>query len=75
MSRNHADAVPGSGLARDYPPQRRFAWRYVLPAVRFLPGVNSTRMPSRAVKRRLRARTITHNPPNRGRVEQKVDET
>jgi len=43
--------MPGSGLARDYPPLRRFAWRYVLPALRFLPGVNSTRMPSRVMKR------------------------
>ena len=34
--------MPGSGLARDYPPLQRFAWRYVLPALRFLPGVNST---------------------------------
>jgi hypothetical protein len=43
--------MPGSGLARDYPPLQWFAWRYVLPALRFLPGVNSTRMPSRVMKR------------------------
>jgi NAD(P)-dependent dehydrogenase (short-subunit alcohol dehydrogenase family) len=35
--------MPGSGLARDYPPLQRFAWRYVLPALRFLPQVRSTR--------------------------------
>lgn len=34
--------MPGSGLGRDYPPLQRFAWRYVMPALRFLPGVNST---------------------------------
>ena len=35
--------MPGSGLGRDYSPLQRFAWRYVLPALRVLPGVNSTR--------------------------------
>lgn len=35
--------MPGSGLARDYPPVQRFAWRFVLPALRFLPQVRSTR--------------------------------
>jgi NAD(P)-dependent dehydrogenase (short-subunit alcohol dehydrogenase family) len=39
--------MPGSGLARDYPPLQRFAWRYVLPALSFLPGVNSTRTSGR----------------------------
>jgi light-dependent protochlorophyllide reductase len=39
--------MPGSGLARDYPPLQWFAWRYVLPALRFLPGVNSTRTSGR----------------------------
>jgi len=39
--------MPGSGLGRDYPPLQRFAWRYVLPALRFLPGVNSTRTSGR----------------------------
>jgi light-dependent protochlorophyllide reductase len=33
--------MPGSGLGRDYPPLQRFAWRYVLPTLRFLPGVSS----------------------------------
>lgn len=35
--------MPGSGLARDYSPVQRFAWRFVLPALRVLPGVRSTR--------------------------------
>ncbi len=35
--------MPGSGLARDYPPIQRWAWRYVLPLLRVLPNVNSTR--------------------------------
>jgi NAD(P)-dependent dehydrogenase (short-subunit alcohol dehydrogenase family) len=35
--------MPGSGLARDYPPLQRFAWRFILPALRFLPQVRSTR--------------------------------
>jgi light-dependent protochlorophyllide reductase len=39
--------MPGSGLGRDYPPLQRFAWRYVLPALRLLPGVNSTRTSGR----------------------------
>jgi len=26
--------MPGSGLARDYPPLQRFAWRFLLPALR-----------------------------------------
>jgi NAD(P)-dependent dehydrogenase (short-subunit alcohol dehydrogenase family) len=34
--------MPGSGLGRDHSPLQRFAWRYVLPALRVLPGVNST---------------------------------
>ncbi len=34
--------MPGSGLARDYPPLQRLVWRYVLPALRVLPGVRST---------------------------------
>jgi NAD(P)-dependent dehydrogenase (short-subunit alcohol dehydrogenase family) len=33
--------MPGSGLARDYPPVQRFAWRFVLPVLRFLPQVRS----------------------------------
>jgi NAD(P)-dependent dehydrogenase (short-subunit alcohol dehydrogenase family) len=39
--------MPGSGLARDYPPMQRLAWRYVLPALRILPGVRSTRTSGR----------------------------
>ena len=34
--------MPGSGLARDYPPMVRLAWRYLMPALRVLPGVHST---------------------------------
>lgn len=39
--------MPGSGLARDYPPLQRLAWRYLLPALRVLPGVHSTRTSGR----------------------------
>lgn len=39
--------MPGSGLARDYSPLQRLAWRYVLPALRFLPGINSTKTSGR----------------------------
>jgi NAD(P)-dependent dehydrogenase (short-subunit alcohol dehydrogenase family) len=39
--------MPGSGLARDYPPLQRLAWRYLLPALRVLPGVRSTRRSGR----------------------------
>jgi light-dependent protochlorophyllide reductase len=35
--------MPGSGLARDYAPWQRFAWRFVLPLMRVLPHVHSTR--------------------------------
>ncbi len=35
--------MPGSGLARDYPPLHRLGWRYLLPALRILPQVHSTR--------------------------------
>jgi light-dependent protochlorophyllide reductase len=35
--------MPGSGLARDYSPIGRWAWRYLFPALRVLPNVNSTR--------------------------------
>lgn len=35
--------MPGSGLARDYPTVQRLAWRFVLPALRVLPGIRSTR--------------------------------
>jgi light-dependent protochlorophyllide reductase len=39
--------MPGSGLARDYPPMQRLAWRYLFPALRVLPGVRSTRASGR----------------------------
>jgi NAD(P)-dependent dehydrogenase (short-subunit alcohol dehydrogenase family) len=39
--------MPGSGLARDYPPLQRFAWRFLLPALRVLPAVRSTRTSGR----------------------------
>jgi NAD(P)-dependent dehydrogenase (short-subunit alcohol dehydrogenase family) len=39
--------MPGSGLARDYPPLQRLAWRYLLPPLRVLPGVHSTRTSGR----------------------------
>ena len=35
--------MPGSGLARDYQPVQRLAWRFLLPALRILPFVHSTR--------------------------------
>ena len=35
--------MPGSGLARDYSAIGRWAWRYVLPLLRVLPNVNSSR--------------------------------
>lgn len=39
--------MPGSGLARDYPPLQRLTWRFLLPALRVLPGVHSTRTSGR----------------------------
>ena len=39
--------MPGSGLARDYSAAGRWAWRYVFPLLRILPGVNSTRTSGR----------------------------
>jgi NAD(P)-dependent dehydrogenase (short-subunit alcohol dehydrogenase family) len=35
--------MPGSGLARDYPPLQRIVWRFLLPALRILPQVHSMR--------------------------------
>jgi NAD(P)-dependent dehydrogenase (short-subunit alcohol dehydrogenase family) len=32
--------MPGTGLARDYRPFQKFLWNFVLPALRFIPGVN-----------------------------------
>jgi NAD(P)-dependent dehydrogenase (short-subunit alcohol dehydrogenase family) len=34
--------MPGTGLARDYRPLQKFLWKYALPALRFIPNVNST---------------------------------
>jgi NAD(P)-dependent dehydrogenase (short-subunit alcohol dehydrogenase family) len=39
--------MPGSGLARDYSTLGRLAWRYLFPALRVLPNVNSTRASGR----------------------------
>lgn len=39
--------MPGSGLARDYPPVQRWVWRYLFPVLRVLPNVNSTRTSGR----------------------------
>jgi hypothetical protein len=32
--------MPGTGLARDYGRLQRFAWRYLLPALTVVPGLN-----------------------------------
>lgn len=32
--------LPGTGRARDYPPVRAFAWRYVMPALAAVPWLN-----------------------------------
>lgn len=32
--------MPGTGLARDYSPVQAFAWRYVMPALTIVPGLN-----------------------------------
>ena len=32
--------MPGTGLARDYGPVQAFAWKYVLPALTVVPGIN-----------------------------------
>jgi light-dependent protochlorophyllide reductase len=42
--------MPGTGLARDYGKMSRFAWRFVLPALRpFVPNVNSVANSGRAL--------------------------
>jgi NAD(P)-dependent dehydrogenase (short-subunit alcohol dehydrogenase family) len=42
--------MPGTGLARDYGSLARFAWRFVLPALRpFVPNVNSAARSGRAL--------------------------
>jgi NAD(P)-dependent dehydrogenase (short-subunit alcohol dehydrogenase family) len=43
--------MPGTGLARDYGGLQRLAWRFVLPALRPLPGVSSPRAAARALAR------------------------
>jgi NAD(P)-dependent dehydrogenase (short-subunit alcohol dehydrogenase family) len=44
--------MPGSGLARDYGPLQRFAWRFLLPAMRlFMPNVNTTESSGRNLAR------------------------
>lgn len=52
--------MPGSGLARDYSPIGKLVWRYVMPVLRVLPNVNSTR----ASGRRLAA--LAHHPAFEG---------
>jgi light-dependent protochlorophyllide reductase len=39
--------MPGSGLARDYGRVQQLAWRFVLPALRVLPAVRSTKTSGR----------------------------
>ncbi len=34
--------MPGTALARDYGALQKFLWNFVLPVLRFIPGVNST---------------------------------
>lgn len=43
--------MPGTGLARDYSRAQKFIWNYALPALRFIPGVNSTRRSGRDLAR------------------------
>lgn len=44
--------MPGTGLAREYGPVQRFAWRYVLPALTpVVPGVNTTARSARNLAR------------------------
>jgi NAD(P)-dependent dehydrogenase (short-subunit alcohol dehydrogenase family) len=39
--------MPGSGLARDYGRVQQLAWRFVMPALRVLPSVRSTKISGR----------------------------
>jgi NAD(P)-dependent dehydrogenase (short-subunit alcohol dehydrogenase family) len=34
--------MPGTGLARDLPPMKQWAWNNIMPALKVLPGVSST---------------------------------
>lgn len=43
--------MPGSGLAQDFSPLMRFGWKYLMPALRLLPGVHSTAASGRALAR------------------------
>ena len=43
--------MPGTGLARDYSRAQKFIWNYALPALRFIPGVNSTSRSGRVLAR------------------------
>ncbi|MBM4266721.1 MAG: SDR family NAD(P)-dependent oxidoreductase [Deltaproteobacteria bacterium] len=43
--------MPGTGLARDYAGWQRALWRFVLPALRVLPKVNSTQASGAALAR------------------------
>ncbi len=46
--------MPGTGLARDYGRMARFAWRFVLPALRpFVPNVNSVARSGRSLANML----------------------
>jgi light-dependent protochlorophyllide reductase len=44
--------MPGTGLARDYPPYQQMAWRYLMPALTLLsPGVNTPQKSGKALAR------------------------
>jgi light-dependent protochlorophyllide reductase len=43
--------MPGTGLARDYGALQKFIWNFALPALRFIPGVNSTSRSGRELAR------------------------
>ncbi|MDJ0747199.1 MAG: SDR family NAD(P)-dependent oxidoreductase [Xenococcaceae cyanobacterium MO_167.B27] len=43
--------MPGSGLAKDYPPLARFVWYFILPVLRILPKVNSIKNSGQALAR------------------------
>jgi NAD(P)-dependent dehydrogenase (short-subunit alcohol dehydrogenase family) len=43
--------MPGTGLGRDYTRLQQFAWRFVLPALRFLPRVTSPAASGRTLAR------------------------
>lgn len=48
--------MPDSGLARDYRPMQRVAYRLLAPALRLMPGVNSVAGSGRALARLARSR-------------------